>query len=568
MTTRRQTRFGRFSAPLLLACALFSLAPPTVAQSWQSEDWVPLFRPTEVQTLALEKMRYSATCRINLLQLSTAARDFAFNHDDRLPSQFQEFTNALSSPGILYCPADSAHPRTTEWSRVDFAAISYEIVAPSILVSGPETVYLRCRVHGNSASSEGEVTEARPYDSRIPSASGIPIPALTAAKEAGVSLDCQLQLRDISLAARRFAVQHSDQGPSTLRELELFDLKPATLRCPSAVLTPAPTNFSDAALATSDYVLDAPGADMGNPDLHVAHCRLHGHIAIASGVTILGAGLYPPRLITGHPLSRTVAPGHNTALQILSGESNALCFQWRKLEPFDATGAPYTNTTVIAGATNSVLVITNAQPQDEGFYDVVVTDMTGRYQISHMAFVRVDRLATAFFDPATLCINNLKQIHLAGRLYASSHNDAPAPGLQALPPFLGWPIMLYCPADPQRRAPDDWSSLNFADTSYTFFSVDPYIDPTNIVVSCRVHNFAIRADNTVVSDPPRFTTSAVQVNGAIVLTQFTIPERTTILESSPDFVTWSPIATNTGAASIRWTNETSANHIFFRTTTR
>src|SRR5205085_6058780 len=122
-------------------------------------------------------------------------------------------------------------------------------------------------------------------------------------------------------------------------------------------------------------------------------------------------------------------------LQVLTGIASPR-FQWRKQQPFDSAGEPTTNTFELAGATNASLTITNAQPQDEGFYEVVVTDSAGRYQLSAMGCVRVEPLNLALVDQDTLCLNNLKEIDLAARLYASTHNDTSPQSLESLPIFI------------------------------------------------------------------------------------------------------------------------------------
>src|SRR5688572_19928093 len=167
------------------------------------------------------------------------------------------------------------------------------------------------------------------------------------------------------------------------------------------------------------------------------------------------------------------------------------------------------------------MTVTNAGPQDEGFYDVLVHDAADGYQLSAMAFVRVESAANAAFDPAIVCLNNLRGIGLAAGLYASSHNDLLPDSLEALPPFLGWPLTLYCPADTQRQIPTGWMEVNFNDTSYTFSGGTPVEATTNIVATCRVHGFALQSDRTVSSDPPRFLAPQVMNDASLLVTLFT-----------------------------------------------
>src|SRR4051812_10594658 len=196
-----------------------------VSQTWQSQDWRPLFVPPALHVVALEKARESGVCVGNLRKLWSAAQTFAFDHDDRLPGSWVELTSGLANPGAFYCPADSAHPPQSEWNQVNLDAMSYELAAPGGLTSGAEVVFIRCMVDGNSVSTRGVSREARAYDGRIPW-SGIPSPAFITAKEGSVSLRCMGNLRDIRLAAVSFAMDHQNFLPSSIGDFSQTELNP------------------------------------------------------------------------------------------------------------------------------------------------------------------------------------------------------------------------------------------------------------------------------------------------------------------------------------------------------
>lgn len=506
---------------------------------------------------------------MNLRQLSSASRNYAAEHGDNLPDEWSQITNSLPKPELLYCPADTAHPAQNEWSQVDLEAVSYRITAPGILTSSPETAFIRCVVHRNSVSSRATLNEARPFDTRIPW-SGIPTPALLTAREASLSLNCMSNLREIQFSAAAYASDHGNLLPTSFRDLADSDLRPAALRCPADALQSAPIDFTDSAIASANYVLDSPGGNTQDPSLLVAHCRIHGHFVTVEGLVTAGTDRYPPRLIVGHPLSRTVKPGGSTTLEVLTGDTalQPLRFQWRNLQPYTAEGEPFTNTVNIPGATNATLALTQVTAATEGFYDVIVTEPDGSYQLSSIALVRVEGLSNVPLEADTVCFNNLKQLSLAVSLYHSTHDETWPASLRDLRTFLGWPCLLYCPADTQRVAPETWPGVAFDNASYAFSGSIPEEPSTNVIATCRVHGYMVQAGGVISSDPPRFFPPRLSDSG-LDLSVVTSGNKITILESSPNLVTWSVLATNFpgGSTLFKWTdpNFQPAGALFYRT---
>ena len=552
----RAPRRRRFAVLALLAGLSGGGLSQASAQSWQSRDWRPVFRPTAPQQLALQKISDSTTCLSHLSRLWNAASVYAADNADRLPGDWRALTNAPVSPADFYCPADTAHPAPQSWDQVDFAAISYDLVSPGIRRSAPEQTYLQCRVHENRLTSHGALVEAHPYGQPGQSfpLSGLPTPWLLTAHEAAISVGCMNHLRQIGVSAALFASDNGDTLPRSFADLAGTGLTPAALHCLADVLHPVPVDFSD---ASATYRLDSPGAQTTDPECRVASCPIHGHFTVVSGTLVQGTNRYPPRLIVGHPLSRTVAPGRTSTLEVLLGDPalGPFSFQWRRQQVFDATGAPFSNTVVIAGATNATFVITNAAPEHEGYYDVLVWDAQGGCQRSHMAYVRVEPLANAAVDPSVACLNNLKGIGLAARLYAASHQDAFPTALAELPPFLGWPLTLFCPTDPRRIAPVSWQGMDFEDTSYTF-NAGVWPGGFDVLATCRIHGYSVLADGSVAADPPRLLWPGPPDDAGLRLVIVGLPNTVTVLESSPDLAIWSPVATNTMTSGMVWWTNT------------
>lgn len=499
---------SRTGALLLVLGLLWLFRSEAADLSWHGPDTLPFFRGTTAQGLALTKLRQQTPCLANLRRLVSAAEQFAHDHADRLPQSWPDFTNEIGAASALYCPADDLHPRQTNWAHVDLGAVSYVIVAPGAVMAGEERDFLKCTVHSHVATTHQRVSSAKPYDSRgFPVASAgtlaFPRPAYQSSREAVVSIGCINQMKILGLAARSLAIDNGNLMPGSFQEIAPLLDSCSTFVCPADVLRSAAASPGSLQDSNVTYRLEAPGIPepIGAPLLFMT-CPLHGNQLLTDGSVTQGTNLYPPRLIVGHPLSRTVEPGRPIELAVLTGDPDRgpFRFQWRRLEPIDALGDPWTNTTVLVDATNRTLRIAAASPLDEGYYDVVVHDARGSSQVSGLAFLRVEPLAGATFhqaDEALACFNNLIQIGWAARAFASANQDRFPDGFSDLVPFLGWPLILVCPGDTNRTAPDTWEGLDFAGLSYTFEpggSMDPGTDP---LATCRVHRYQVQAEGRV-----------------------------------------------------------------------
>jgi hypothetical protein len=101
------------------------------------------------------------------------------------------------------------------------------------------------------------------------------------------------------------------------------------------------------------------------------------------------------------------------------------------------------------------------------------------------------------------CINNLKQIALAGRIYANDHGDVLPADFAAMKAELNSPKILVCPGDSSKSASRDWNTFNFAESSYEMVSPGAKTsDAQKVFVRCRIHGSVALVDGSAHQRPP------------------------------------------------------------------
>ena len=512
---------------------------------------VPIVRMNASEARTALRRGQSIVCRRNLQLIGLAANLYAADYNDRLPQTWAAFAaqSGQLAPTNLYCPSDSERPARIRWADVDFGALGYTLEAPTRPPAIPVAL-ARCRIHDHIALTDGSVQEARPYDARLGTllAEGRLVWASTtqgAGAESGFRFACRANLHQLANAAQLFANDHAGTLPASLAELTDVLASPRVLFCPAETWNPAPARFADLDFAHASYTLDAPGQPE-EPTRRLVTCRLHGSYADTSGASTLGNQWYPSTLIAGHPVSLTVRPGATAMFEVLPGDAatDSVRFQWRRLQPFDAHGDPFTNTVELAGETNRIFSRPGVTPADDGYYDVVVSDDQGRSQLSRIAILHVD-------DPATItslpgwregaCLNQLHLIAQAALLHRAAWGRMPD-SLVETRPFLGWPSVLFCPADTARTPPASWAGLDPLATSYTLVP-GLNADSTNILATCRVHGFQIDNHARIVDQPgsplrSRLTVLPAPDRQSILLSAQGFPGTFCLLQSSTDLVNW------------------------------
>lgn len=102
--------------------------------------------------------------------------------------------------------------------------------------------------------------------------------------------------------------------------------------------------------------------------------------------------------------------------------------------------------------------------------------------------------------PTSTCVNNLKQIGLAARIWSNDHNDTFPPDFLTMSNELIAPKILVCPDDKQHKAAADWTHFDpKQNVSYEFLlpnakEADAMTQPT---FRCPIHGHIGLGDGSV-----------------------------------------------------------------------
>src|SRR5438445_2102278 len=104
----------------------------------------------------------SVQCVSNLKQIGLAARIWANDHQNVFPPDFISMKDELGTPKILFCPADAAAIRVTEWSHLNPSSVSYRLLNPRVDETDLTKTLAECPIHGNVVLSDHRVNRRYP----------------------------------------------------------------------------------------------------------------------------------------------------------------------------------------------------------------------------------------------------------------------------------------------------------------------------------------------------------------------------------------------------------------------
>jgi len=96
------------------------------------------------------------------------------------------------------------------------------------------------------------------------------------------------------------------------------------------------------------------------------------------------------------------------------------------------------------------------------------------------------------------CVNNLKQIGLAARIWANDHNEVFPPDIISMKDELNTPKILFCPADTTAVRVTEWAQLDPSTITYRFLNPNGSdSDPTKPLTTCPIHGHVGLSDGSV-----------------------------------------------------------------------
>ncbi|HHY86039.1 MAG TPA: hypothetical protein GYA07_11000 [Verrucomicrobia bacterium] len=97
------------------------------------------------------------------------------------------------------------------------------------------------------------------------------------------------------------------------------------------------------------------------------------------------------------------------------------------------------------------------------------------------------------------CINNMKQLGLAARIWATDHDDLMPPDVLSMTNEMNTPRILHCPADTSRTQAATWAEFTMANCSYEWFLTPQGNDaePTRVLTRCPIHGHVGLYDGSV-----------------------------------------------------------------------
>lgn len=95
------------------------------------------------------------------------------------------------------------------------------------------------------------------------------------------------------------------------------------------------------------------------------------------------------------------------------------------------------------------------------------------------------------------CVNNMKQIGLAARMWSNDHNEKFPPDFKSMSNELASPKVLVCPGDGSRTVALDWVNLGPGNISYEYLEPGGNVALQTVVFRCPIHGNVGLADGSV-----------------------------------------------------------------------
>ena len=96
-------------------------------------------------------------CGSYMVSIGLAARMWANDNGERMPLDLLSISNEINTTKVLFCPGDHSRRPPHEWTSFTVGQSSFEIVTPGLRDGETNSVFLRCKIHGNVGYADGSV---------------------------------------------------------------------------------------------------------------------------------------------------------------------------------------------------------------------------------------------------------------------------------------------------------------------------------------------------------------------------------------------------------------------------
>lgn len=148
----------------------------------------------------------------------------------------------------------------------------------------------------------------------------------------------------------------------------------------------------------------------------------------------------------------------------------------------------------VAALTTEIGQLESVQKANEGLRTQLATP-------SGLSQPELDALAEAKAKAQSIaCVNNLKQIGLAVRLYAMDNNEVNAPEFLSMSNELSTPKILFCPGNTNHPPVKTWAEFATTASSYEYLVAgvtNAAVEPQRISARCPLHNNIGLCDGSV-----------------------------------------------------------------------
>ncbi len=398
------------------------------------------------------------------------------------------------------------------------------------------------------------------------------------AHEAAESINCTRQMRMIGLAARLWQIENGGEWPSGFSVLTNELGTASALFCPSHYRRePASTNWNSFVWEAIDYSWITP-TNQSDPATVFCQCKIHRNGGRIDGSVDLIFGFRPgwPRILAP-PLRQYASTGSLVRFEfVLTNAAFPIRLQWNREDPYWRTNVIFAVTnyetgegywqnilvgtnTPIPGATNAVFEIASTVTNDAGFYSVTISNALGTAKTPARR-LQVPPPTTRLPLAEIQCRNRLKMISIAAGMWAQDHAEILPSHLGEMTndigyAIFGWPILLYCPSDTNRLAPQSWIQVDFTNTSYEILPANPMavcLEPPcydQPFARCRVHGFVVLGDGTIQPALTLAVGSITRTNGQLSFIVQNPANRSFEIQASTNLLDWTILLTVTNSTS-------------------